>query len=43
MWAIGCEFKEQAELKAKIDFEKERVENATKKVMKKLEEVHAEN
>ncbi len=43
MWAIGCEFKEQAELKAKIDFEKERVENATKKVMEELEEVYAEN
>lgn len=40
MQAIGCEFKEQAELKAKIDFEKERVENATKKVLKELEEVY---
>ncbi len=40
MWAIGCEFKEQAELKAKIDFEKERVENATKKVMEELAEVY---
>ncbi len=43
MWANGCEFKEQSELKEKIDAEKERVDEAVEKVMEELEEVNKEN
>jgi len=43
MLANNCEFNEQAELKEKIDAEKERVANATEKVMKELDEVYKEN
>ena len=41
MKSINCEFKELPELKEKIDLEKERVENATQKVMEELKEVNA--
>ena len=41
MKEINCEFKELPELKEKIDLEKERVENATQKVMEELDEVNA--
>lgn len=43
MWDIDCEFKELPEIKEKIDAEKKRVEEATEKVMKELEEVNKEN
>ncbi len=43
MWAIDCEFKEQAELKEKIDAEKQRVDEAVEKVMEELDEVYKEN
>ena len=43
MWANGCEFKEQAELKEKIDAEKQRVDEAVEKVMEELEDVNKEN
>jgi len=43
MRAIGCDFKEQAELKGKIDAEKQRVDEAVEEVMKELDEVYKEN
>ena len=43
MKSINCEFKELPELKEKIDRFKERVENATQKVMEDLAEVYKEN
>jgi len=38
-----CTFRELPELKERIDAERERIANATEKVMKELEEVYAEN
>lgn len=38
-----CIFRELPELKERIDAERERIANATEKVMKELEEVYAEN
>lgn len=38
-----CDFRELPELKERIDAERERIANATEKVMKELEEVYAEN
>lgn len=43
MTVKDCEFKEQAELKEKIDAEKQRVDEAVEKVMKELDEVYADN
>ena len=43
MRAMDCDFKEQAELREKVDAEKQRVDEAVEKVMKELDEVYKEN